>query len=172
MRRIVRAIAIVLAGTAAAVACQAACDREGCEEGARPVDDASIEQGIAGVAFSESDVVANGCQECTLSQGTIHVWAAAGPIESEADAAAVLAGGEPEHTVSIDERYELALEPGHWLVCVGSEDEARTCAALALARGDVFTVHARFVFGPASLVVFEPGEDDPRDDAELFEVSP
>jgi hypothetical protein len=171
MRRFLIASCLLCATGALVGACALNCDQSGCDAGELPVDNASIDTGIAGVAFSESDVVANGCQECTLSQGTLRVWESAAPVESQDDAVALLAQGEADVEIMIDERYEQALDPGHYLVCVGSEDEDRTCAALALATGDVYTVHARFVFGPSSLVLFRPGDDDPSEDG-IYEVSP
>jgi hypothetical protein len=149
------------------IGCVMACDREGCAAGDHPATDVEIGQGLAGVAFSESDVVANGCQTCTLSQGTLQVWASAQPIETRDQALALAAGAAADETVDIDERYELALDPGHWLACVGSSDLA--CAAIDLAADDVVSVHARFVYGPPGIVVFEPGADDPRTDG-LFEI--
>lgn len=154
------------------LSCQPPCDRAGCEAGAQPFEGASIEQGIAGVAFSESDVVANGCNACTLSQGRIQVWASTDPIETDAEAETLVGASEPDETVTIDEHYELALAPGHWLVCVGAEGEHRACAAVTITAGEVFTVHAHFVYGPASLVVFDPGADAPRPREELFQVGP
>jgi hypothetical protein len=172
MHRLVIALPIIGMLGIPVLSCQPACDRTGCEAGAQPFEGASIEQGIAGVAFSESDVVANGCNECTLSQGRIRVWASTNPIETDAEAATLVGGAEPDQTVTIHEHYELALAPGHWLVCVGAEEEHRTCAALSITAGDLFTVHAHFVYGPASLVVFDPGADAPRPREELFQVSP
>ena len=59
------------------------------------------------------------------------------------------------------------LDAGEYLVCVGNGE---TCAGITIG-GAVVTVHARYVFGPASLVVFEPGSDEPRTDR-IFELGP
>jgi hypothetical protein len=71
------------------------CDRDGCDALEHPAEDVSISAGIAGVATSESDVVANGCQECPLSEGTMQVWAVAAAVTTADEAQAVVDGGEP-----------------------------------------------------------------------------
>lgn len=150
----------------AVMACEDNCDRAGCEALERPAQDASISAGIAGVAASESDLVANGCQECTLSQGTLEVWTAATAVTTVDDAAALVASGDPTDVVQIDERYELALEPGEVLVCTGDRS---VCAGVTIAVDAVVTVHGSYPYGEPSLVVFEAGVDEPRTDR-MFEL--
>jgi hypothetical protein len=136
------------------------CDHSGCKAVDDPVGEVSIVAGIAGAASSESDVVANGCQECSLSQGTMQVWAVATAVTTADQARAVVDGGEPMLEIDIDERYEQMLDPGEYLVCIGSGE---ACAGITV-DGAVVTVHARYVYGPPSLIVFEPGSDEPRTD--------
>jgi hypothetical protein len=136
------------------------CDHDGCKAVEHPAEDVSIAVGIAGVASSESDVVANGCQECPLSEGTMQVWAVPNAVTTADEASAVVMGGEPTLEIDIDERYEQMLDAGEYLVCISSGE---TCAGITIGNA-VVTVHARYVFGPASLIVFEPGSDEPRTD--------
>jgi hypothetical protein len=143
------------------------CEQSGCETIDHPVDDVSIAAGIAGAASSESDVVANGCQECPLSEGTMQVWAVATAVNTMDEAQAVVDGGEPTLEIDIDERYEQMLDAGEYLVCISGGE---TCAGITVANA-VVTVHARYVYGPASLIVFEPGSNEPRTDR-IFDLGP
>jgi hypothetical protein len=144
-----------------------ACDQDGCDAVEHPVGDVSITAGIAGVAASESDLVANGCQECPLSEGTMQVWAVATAVTTAEQAQAVVDGGEPTLEININERYEQMLDAGEYLVCISGGE---TCAGITVGSA-VVTVHARYVFGPASLIVFEPGSNEPRSDR-IFALGP
>jgi hypothetical protein len=59
------------------------------------------------------------------------------------------------------------LDAGEYLVCVGGGE---TCAGITVGDA-VVTVHASFVYGPASLIVFEPGSEDPRTER-IFDLGP
>ena len=50
------------------------CDRSGCQAMNSPAQADGLGQGIVGVVASESDLIANGCQTCSLSQGSLQVW--------------------------------------------------------------------------------------------------
>ena len=138
------------------------CPREGCEAVDRPAK-ASIDRGLAGSAASPSDVVANGCQECGLTQGTLTVYAAASPITNEAVAAETFSNSEPAATIDIDGDYERALEPGWYLVCVEEVGRGQ-CKGVEVPSQGIVTVHLVFPFGPVQIVVFEPGAGEPRGD--------
>jgi hypothetical protein len=143
------------------------CDRDGCDAVEQPADNVSIAVGIAGVASSESDVVANGCQECPLSQGTMQIWASASAVTTADQARALVDGGAPTLEIEIDERYEQMLDAGEYLVCISGGE---VCAGITISNA-VITVHARYLYGPPSLIVFEPGSDEPRSDR-IFDLGP
>jgi hypothetical protein len=154
------------AALALGLACEQACDRAGCDALEHPLGDVGIMVGIAGVVASESDLVANGCQECPLSQGTIELWTSATAVTTADEAQALVDAGAPTQTVEVDERYEQTLDPGEYLVCVSNLD--RVCAGVTIADA-VVTVHASFPYGMPDLVVFEPGEAEPRTER-IFEL--
>ena len=144
---------------ASAVACNL-CDQDGCDAYAEPVS-AKITTGIAGIAASQSDVSENGCTPCTLSVGTFYVWATPDPI-TDAVAAEPVVVTEPTHTIEVDERYERALDPGHYLACrTGESPYDSLCAPFTLADGEVATVSIKATYGNGDLRVFPPGSSDP-----------
>jgi len=143
------------------------CDRDGCDAVAQPVGSVSIAAGIAGAAASESDVVTNGCNECTLSQGTMQIWAVGSAVTTTDEARAVVEGDAPTLEIDIDQRYEQALDAGEYLVCLSN---AEVCAGVTVGNA-VVTVHARYVYGPPSIIVFEPGSDEARSDR-IFNLGP
>ncbi len=143
------------------------CDRDGCEAFAEPVSSAEITTGIAGIAASQSDVSENGCTPCTLSVGTFYVWATP-ELVTDAAAAEPVVVTDPTHTIEVDERYERALDPGHYLACrTGESPYDSLCAPFTLADGEVATVSIKATYGNGDLRVFSPGSNDP---AEVFEV--
>jgi hypothetical protein len=79
------------------------------------------------------------------------------------DALAVMNAGAADRTVNAEGRYEEALDAGEYLVCSG-QSGGGACAGITIVAGEVVTVHNRYVFGPPSLVVFEPGASEPRTD--------
>jgi hypothetical protein len=137
------------------------CNRSGCDAVTNPVKSASISRGIAGVVAAESDVVADGCQECPFSMSQLDVWAVANPVSDASAAAAVVKGQPATLTLPVDSRYERALEPGHYLVC-GQARAPAECAAISVGDKGVFTVNVEAHYGPTRLVVFEPGSDTRR----------
>jgi hypothetical protein len=164
-------LVLAFVSSAAAAACSETCDRTGCDAGEEPAGGVAIGRGIAGVAFSQSDVVANGCQTCPLGEGSLSIWTAAGPVDSHDAAVALIQSAEPDVEVEIDGEYERELAAGDYLVCNLPNDSDGECAAVHVADGEVTTVHAKHAFGPASVIVFDPGEDDPRTTG-IFGIGP
>lgn len=148
-----------LALTGALAACTP-CDQDGCDAFVGPVGGAKITTGITGVAASESDVSENGCTPCTLSVGTFYVWATPNPVVDAAAALPVVVE-TPTHTISVDERYEQALDPGHYLACRDAEIYGHSlCASFTLADGEVATVNIKAEYGGGEIRVFPPGMGD------------
>ena len=160
-------ICSLLASSVPLLASCVPCERDGCKALDAPAEDVSISVGLAGVASSESDVVANGCQECPLSEGTLLVWAVDDAVTTAEQADAIIMGGEPTLEIDIDERYEQTLDAGEYLVCTSSTE---ACAGITIGNA-VVTLHASYVYGPPSLIVFEPGSEDPRTER-IFDFGP
>ena len=137
------------------------CDREGCDAVEKPAAGYTISTGIAGAVASQSDVVANGCCECPLSTGEILVFEAPEVFTASDEIEAYLEQNQEHTTVSVSDEYEHALSEGMYLVCAyDSGGLDAQCASVDIRQGDVFTVHVVYVFGPTSLRLFEPGQDE------------
>ena len=134
------------------------CDRTGCQAMTSPALADGLAQGIAGVGASESDVVLNGCQTCSLSQGTLRIWSSADPVSTKEEGSAVIEATEVFATIQIDQNYQQALDVGHYLICTTS----LLCTAVNVEDGEVTTIHVLFSFGGAKLLVFEPEAVRPR----------
>jgi hypothetical protein len=139
------------------------CDRAGCEAMEVPAPSGDIQTGIAGAASSQSDVVTNGCSECTLSQGTLYVWASPAPLDTKDDVVALITAAPEDVRIAVDEYYQQELEPGTYAACLIGYPEGQ-CATVTIAEGEVATVHMAFAYGPSSLVVFDPGSNTSRSD--------
>lgn len=138
------------------------CAREGCDAIAEPVASTSISTGIAGVVATETDLVENGCQECWFASGSFEVWSAPSPITTQEEATALIAAGPSSARIAADPRYELALEPGDYLVCHRSS-VGGVCAAVSLAAGQISTIHLKLIFGPPQMRVFDSKSNTPRE---------
>lgn len=149
--------------------CAADCDRAGCEATERPADPRGIDQGVAGAVSSESDVVANGCQECTLSQATLQIWAASVEPADKDAVVALINTFPPIEVVDVDETYAVALDVGDYAICQVLDDGV--CAVFTIGDGEVATVHLQARYGPSDMVVFDPGQDSPRESG-IFRLEP
>jgi hypothetical protein len=141
--------------------CTSNCDRQACESFSKPAS-ATITQGIAGAASLESDDVVNGCQLCALSTAGLDVWSSPVAVR-EGGAACPLTSRPDARNVSAIGRYEQALDPGEYLVCV-SAPRARPCIGVTVAPGKVTTVNIKHMNGPTSLAVLDPGSATVRSD--------
>jgi hypothetical protein len=149
------------------------CDRSGCEAIARRASP-SIPQGVAGSVALLSDVVANGCQECRLSKTDLRLWQRAMPV-IDADTARIVQHNEPPMVVSADGRFAVALPVGrNFLFCLGRPEssEGQPCAAFTVEAQKVTTINAKLVFGPSTLLVFDPGATSPRPETVDFSPAP
>jgi hypothetical protein len=157
--RMLNLIAALSASVAAVawVACTPPCNTVGCDLASAPMEDVDLATGIAGVAFSLSDVVANGCQECGLTDGRLELIGIDEPIASADTARDLLTLNTPDDVISFSDNYAETLEAGVWLICSrGVEGTEAACVSIDIAEGEVFTVHLSYPFGPPSLVVFDP----------------
>jgi hypothetical protein len=136
----------------AQLGCSNDCDREACDAFSKPAS-AAIAQGIAGVVSLDSDTVYSGCRLCVLSTAGLEVWPS--PTPARDAAACPLALGSSAQTITAIGRYQQALDPGEYLVCV-SAPHARPCLGLTVSAGKVTTLNVKQVQGPTMLAVLDP----------------
>jgi hypothetical protein len=127
---------LVLAG------CSADCARQGCDALAQRA--AQNGPGVAGVVASESDLVADGCAECSFDQATVEIWPTESPVTSADDARMLTAASGTPVTVSANPRFAEPLEQGNYLVCVRPN-----CVAVEV-RTETITVNVKRRNGPTS----------------------
>jgi hypothetical protein len=140
------------------------CAREACDAVESPVARAPIDQGVTGVVGSSSDVCTNGCCPCEWAETTLTVWHS-DELVTLSQGLHLVASGDPDITVPVKRAYALELETGDHMICLRD-----LCAALHIAKGDLFTVNVKLRYGPPSLFVFGPDDRDPREDL-VFSVN-
>jgi hypothetical protein len=106
--------------------------------------------GIGGVVASQSDVVANGCQECGFAHASIEVFQLQGTLASADVASAAMNATSPLATIAADERYHLNLDPGAYLVCV-----TLRCIGVTVVADTVTTINIKLRYGPTSFFVID-----------------
>ena len=143
------------------------CERKACEDVAKPAA-AAIAQGVAGVVSYQSDVVENGCAECTYSEADFAIWATDSLVSSAEEAVSVHAS-DADIMLHASRRYEQSLEPGNYLVCVDGS-VSTYCAAIAVGSNETWTVHLATTYGPGRMIVFAPGSQTPNTSA-VFDIS-
>jgi hypothetical protein len=143
------------------------CNRSACQSYQRPAA-ASIGQGVAGVVASESDVVANGCQECGLASATLEIWLTNGLVQDAVTVGAI-ARTTPLVAMQADGHYEIELAPADYLLCVDSGMGG--CVPFAVASGKVTTVNVQRINGPTGFLVFDAGSSVPRT-SQVLSVTP
>jgi len=124
------------------VACQP-CNRDGCDALQMRAPDSGMGR-IAGVAASESDVVANGCQECAFASGvTVSAWAVEQAVATDSELSAATSG-TPAATTTCGGagQYALPLAAGAYVVCF---DASCFNASVTLAR--TTTLNVRLING-------------------------
>jgi len=131
------------------------CNRSGCDVLDLPAADNGT-SAIAGVVASESDVIANGCQECPFASATLAVWAASAPVTDAASAKAIVQAGPAAFTLQADGRFQQALDPGSYLLCADPSSHNFACVSLAVVAGHVTPVNLKLVYGPFRFIVFDP----------------
>ena len=142
------------AGLALTTGCSP-CDRAGCDALGSPARDNGA-SAVAGVVAYQTDVVANGCQECGFSSTMLSFWKTPALVTDARSAMAIVAGA-PTATLQADKRYQQPLDAGSYLVCVRAY-----CAGVDGLPYHVTTVHVKMGFGPAQFVVFDPGTRNAR----------
>lgn len=159
---------LLLATVVGATTVSGCCDQSGCEATAGPVGATSISEGIAGAGAAPSDVC-DVCCECGKADFALVVIASDGPINDEADAHALVSSdAEREQVEMVDGRYEVAVGPGNYLVCIPLGDE-QICGAAVVRAEEVTSAHVVSSIGLPRLTVFDKdGTEQPRQE---FRVS-
>jgi hypothetical protein len=171
MNKLLQLIALVCAlGLLACDSEQDDCDRSGCKAVEQPASGYSIETGIAGAAASDSDLVMNGCAECTFASSGFHVYESTTPILTAEEAQALIDLQGVPQVVEFDGTYEDELAPGEYLVCEGHDDGVLTSVGITVNAGEVTTINVRYLNAPTEFIVFLPGATEPSTDR-IFEIS-
>ena len=134
------------------------CPREGCEA----LSTHARAGKVAGVVASESDVVANDCQECGFAEAPVRAWRVAEPVADDDDLrAAVINAPDGETTSGSDGMYRLdELPSGALLVCVSS-----SCFNVEVRDDLTTTLNVRLINGISSGFIGVTGEALQRIDA-------
>jgi len=146
-------------------------DHGGCAAFGKPAS-TSVGRGVAGAVAHESDLILGDCQaECGFAEAAIRVWRTPAPVTDEA-AAKAMAATQPLMTTTAQSRYQLALDPGDYLVCASSSSGLGgvPCAAVTIKTG-VATINVKTRRGDTGLVVFDEGRSSQRS-PEVFGFSP
>jgi hypothetical protein len=134
--------------------CSAACPREGCDALERRVGDSGTESRIAGVIASESDVVANDCQECGFASAQVSAWHRDGDGETTDIVKEQTSGpAQLEAQAGSDGKYVLELEPGDYWVCAGI-----ACFGASVVEGRTTTLNIKLINGISSGFLGLPGK--------------
>ena len=147
--RILAARSVVAFVLASVGGCGSDCDRDGCDSMNDPAPNTG-QSAVSGVIASESDVVANGCQECPFSSMTLEFRPVTASVTTRTEAQTIFDTVTPV-VVNADGTYAQALEPGAYLACAQLE-----CVNIEVRPGQVTTLHIRALFGPTQFVSFDP----------------
>ena len=132
-----------LAGWLTCCASAGSCPREGCDALNSRVGDGAGVSGVAGLIASESDVVANGCQECGFAAAPVAAWAHQG---NEANTSVLRDETSGPALASVtagsDGKYALALEPGNYWICSGI-----ACFGASVVEGHTTTLNIKLING-------------------------
>jgi hypothetical protein len=116
-----------------------------------------------------SDAIDNGCQECGFSRVRASLWRTTAPIVNLNDARSAMAT-PPTATIEANERYELPLDRGDYLLCSGKGiADSNPCASFSLTTDKPTTVNIKLRKGLTSLLVFDADSASPR--PETFDFS-
>jgi hypothetical protein len=151
----------LVGGLALLGGCSSSCPRAGCDALKSPATD-SGKSAIAGAVASESDVVANGCQECSFSSTQLRIWKTSSAVTDVATAQNVMGASAPVATVHADGHYEQPLDPGFYLVCSTPD-----CASVEVVADHVTTLHLNLISGPVQFTTFAAGSNAARSIAPL-----
>ncbi|MCC7072078.1 MAG: hypothetical protein IT383_12185 [Deltaproteobacteria bacterium] len=122
-----------------------------CQVASSPVVPEVIVQGLAGVVASESDVArGDGCLPCSFTTWDLAVYATDEQVVDPGAAADVIGTVSPL-AITVEERYEVSVDTGFYLVCAGNE-----CAPVEVLDQRVTTAGVIVGFGSARIFTFAP----------------
>jgi hypothetical protein len=142
-------------------ACQP-CERGGCAAvDTRSQGSISLSRGLVGAIAVQSDVVVDGCQECGFGTAQLTIWETSERIGSSQAADRIVQTVASLRRIDADGRYEVSLDPGHFLICLLPE----RCAAITVPEAGVVNLNVmRRAKGESTFVIFEPGAAQRRTD--------
>lgn len=139
-----------------------------CEAIFLPLPDASLEEGIGGIAMVAPDCF-DSCCTCAPVGATISVFVIDDVVTNDARARAVIAAAGDDHElISIDERYEEPLPPGMYLGCT-TDDVDAACVTFDVEPARLTTVNVLRSRNGDRLLVFAP---DGTEEHVSFRVTP
>jgi hypothetical protein len=133
------------------------CDRERCDALTRLAP--PRETGVSGVVAGLSDVVSDGCAECTLTSATLEVWTLETPFDQRSEVPVLVAARPADLTREIAGSYNQALEPGWHLLCVRP-----SCIEINTHEGETLTVNVKRRDGPTGFFVGRPSSSRLEED--------
>jgi hypothetical protein len=106
---------------------------------------------MAGVSVLESDVIANGCQECPFSATTLRLWSVTVRVDDATTADNVVHAGPAAFVVQSDGHYRQDLDAGLYLLCLD-----QYCVNVTVLAGHTTPLNVLHPFGPPQFKLFDP----------------
>ena len=136
-----RSLGLLLALPALLASCSD-CAPQGCD-GLKTAT-AQNGSGVAGVIATESDVVKNGCSDCSSGSAQIEIWSTQSVAVSDEEAGAITRATPPTATLTGNGSFSQVLSPGSYLFCVRP-----SCVSFQVS-GSTLTVNIKRREGPTS----------------------
>lgn len=138
------------------------CNREACAVYKKAAPTRTVTQGLAGAAVFISDVVeetvGQTCRECIFMDTSLWIWKSEGAVSSPEEAATLCSGREADAVVEGDPWYEVALDVGSYVACIGpGTNNATICVPFKVTAGKITTFHDTSI-GTDWVYLSEPGE--------------
>ena len=135
------------------------CNRDGCDALQRRAPGEEAPR-IAGIVASESDAVANGCQECGFAAVDIKAWPVEQEVTTEAELSTVAKGSADSTRSSANGEYSLPLAAGMYVVCFQN-----SCFNARVDMEETTTLNVRLIFGISRGFLSVPGRNElvPKD---------
>lgn len=153
-------------------ACDTCDSEEACEVSDFPLRTLGLTQGVAGVAYSSSDVVSNGCRDCQFESYPFILWQFDTDPTNPDVISETLDADDPDQSLTAIEQYALELESAHYLIC--TDTMPKSCAVFELQDGEIWTVHLRggYAVPSPNLKVIRPDETLDEDLPFLYPAEP
>lgn len=138
--------------------CNTCDEEEPCERADYPLNPVGITTGVAGVAYYQSDVISDGCRDCSYETYTFSLWKFESDPTNPDIIDQTLSEDDPDEVLQVDSEYGYPLDPAFYMMCTITMP--RSCAVFEIAEGQLWTVHLQGGYASPSvqLKVFGPDE--------------